>query len=91
MLPTLPRVLIVQNMKFFLFSLVSEGKDKRISFRYEIPLYCSVCMYVCVCVLVAQSCPTFCSPMDTSGFSVHGILQERILEWVAIPFSRESS
>ena len=38
-------------------------------------------------------CPTFCDPMDYSppGFSVCGILQARILEWVAMPFSRESS
>ena len=44
-------------------------------------------------VLVAQSCLTLCNPMDCSppDFSVHGILQARILEWVAIPFSRESS
>ena len=44
-------------------------------------------------VLVTQSCPTLCDPMDCSppGFSIHGILQERILEWIAIPFSRESS
>ena len=42
---------------------------------------------------VAQSCPTLCDPMDCSppGSSVHGILQARILEWVAIPFSRGSS
>ena len=48
---------------------------------------------VCVCVLVTQSCPTLCSPIDCSqpGSSVHGILQERILEWVAISFSRGSS
>ena len=47
----------------------------------------------CVCVLVTQSCLTLCNPMDCSppGSSVHGILQERILEWVAIPFSRGSS
>ena len=34
---------------------------------------------------VAQSCPTLCDPMDCSppGSSVHGILQTRILEWVA--------
>ena len=44
---------------------------------------------VCVCVLVAQSCPTLCNPTDCSlpGSSVHGVLQVRILEWVAIPFS----
>ena len=40
-----------------------------------------------------QSCPTLCDPMDCSppGSSVHGILQARILEWVAISFSRGSS
>ena len=45
---------------------------------------------VTVKVLVAQSCLTLCDPMDCSlpGSSVHGILQARILEWVAIPFSR---
>ena len=44
-------------------------------------------------VLVAQSCLTLCNPMNCSppGASVHGILQARILEWVAIPFSRWSS
>ena len=44
-------------------------------------------------VLVTQSCPTLCDPMDCSlpGFSVHGILQARILEWIAIPSSRGSS
>ena len=51
------------------------------------------CMCVCVCVLVAQSCPTLCNSMDCSlpGSSVHGILQSRILEWVAIPISSGSS
>ena len=48
---------------------------------------------VCVCVLVAQLCLMICDLMDCSppGSSVHGILQARILEWVAIPFSRRSS
>ena len=43
---------------------------------------------------VTQSCPpTLCDPMDCSppGSSVYGVLQARILEWVAISFSRESS
>ena len=42
---------------------------------------------------VAQSCPTLCDPVDCNllGFSVHGILQARILEWIAISFSRGSS
>ena len=36
-------------------------------------------------VKVTQLCPTLCDPMD---YTVHGILQARILEWVAFPFSR---
>ena len=44
-------------------------------------------------VFITQSCLALCDPRDCSlqGSSVHGILQLRILEWVAIPFSRESS
>ena len=40
----------------------------------------------------SQSCPTICNPMDCSppGFSVYGVLQARILEWVAISYSSES-
>ena len=47
-------------------------------------------MYMCVSRSVMSN---FCNPMDYSppGSSVHRILQARILEWVAIPFSRESS
>ena len=42
---------------------------------------------------VTQSCPTLCNPMDCNlpGSSVHGIFQARILEWVVISFSKESS
>ena len=45
------------------------------------------------CCLVTKSCLTLCDPMDCSppGFSVHGISQARILEWVAMPSSRASS
>ena len=39
-------------------------------------------------VKVTQSCLALCDPMD---YTVHGILQARILEWVAFPFSRGSS
>ena len=44
-------------------------------------------------VKIPQLCPVLCNPMDysLSGSSVHGILQARILEWVAYPFSRGSS
>ena len=55
-----------------------------------------VVMYRCeeknVKILVTQLCLTLCDPMGCSltGSSVHGILQARILEWVAIPYSRGS-
>ena len=43
--------------------------------------------FCAVCAKLLQSCPTLCDPVDCSppGFSVHGILQARILEWVAMP------
>ena len=46
-----------------------------------------------LCVLIAPSCPILCDPMNHSQIcsSIHGILQARILECVAIPFSRGSS
>ena len=42
---------------------------------------------------MTQSCPTLCNPMDCSrpGSSIHGIFQARILEWVAVAFSKVSS
>ena len=61
----------------------------------------NTCYYLCfVCLFVfdseskvTQSCLILCEPVDCSpsGSSVHGILQARILEWVAISFSRGSS
>ena len=50
-------------------------------------------MHVCVSAKSLQSCLTLWDPMDysSSGSSVHGILQARILEWVAMPSSRGSS
>ena len=74
--------------------------------RMRRPRYCSFCFsispsseysglislrttgLIAVKVKVAQSCPTLCDPMD---YTVHGILQARILEWVAFPFSKGSS
>ena len=53
----------------------------------------SMCFSLVVHAKLLQSCPTLCDPMDYSppGSSVHGILQARILEWVAMPSSRGSS
>ena len=61
----------------------------------EIKKRSDTCTYICVtemcvCVLVAQLCPTLYDPVDCSlpGSSVHGILQARIMEWVVISFFR---
>ena len=63
----------------------------QVSSPVQCPMLC-VCVYVCVCVCT-HSRPTLCDPMDCSppGSSVHVIFQARILEWVAISSSRESS
>ena len=56
--------------------------------------YLRIFKFLCaVLCLVVQSCPTLCDPMSCSPLdsSVHGILQARILEWVAMPSSRGSS
>ena len=52
----------------------------------------ATCAVLC-CAKSLQSCPTLGNPVDCSlpGSSVHGILQARILEWAAMPSSRESS
>ena len=56
--------------------------------------FASVCALMCLymCVLAAQSCLTLCNPTDCNlpGSCVRGILQARILGWVAIFFSRRS-
>ena len=48
----------------------------------------SYLFYICCAVLIAQSCLTLCDLMDCT---IYGILQARILEWVAFPFCRGSS
>ena len=54
---------------------------------------CYICLGSYVLCLVAQSCPTLCDPTDcsSSGSSVRGSLQSRILEWAAVPSSRGPS
>ena len=54
--------------------------------------FASILFTLC-CAQSLQPCPTLCNPMDRRppGSSVHEILQERILEWAVMPFSRGSS
>ena len=46
----------------------------------------------CMRAKLLQSCPTLCDPVDCGppGSSVHGVLQTRLLEWVAMPFSKQA-
>ena len=69
-------------------SLGSPGKNTGVGCHFLLQ-----CMKVKSESELAQSCPTLSNPMDHSqpGSSVHGILQERVLEWVAMPSSRGSS
>ena len=74
----------------------SFGSDLFNSHAFEIHIRSVMHQYIVslsLCREVAQSCSTLCDPMDCSppGSSLHGILQARVLEWVAISFSRESS
>jgi len=59
------------------------------TFSFERPLYGVGELLLLPAAKSLQSCPTLCDPMDCSlpGFSIHGILQARTLEWVAISFS----
>ena len=75
------------------------------AFIYKIYIYVYMCACICLCIYitymyiciwrseVTQSCLTLCDPIDCSLLcsSVHGIFQGRVLEWVAISFSRGSS
>ena len=75
---------------------VLESRDTNLPTKVRIVevLFFSETMYGCRCMCVhTQLCLTLCNPMDCSlpDSSVHGISQGRILEWVAISYSRGSS
>ena len=81
---------------YFIHHIKMEGKSllNMPPFQYYLRKfwYLSDCGTSCLKVKVSSLCPTLCGLMDCSlpGSSVHGIFQARILEWVAIPFSRGS-
>ena len=77
-----------KNNSFFFLFLTHQGSPPPPA-TMMLPIVTVPCVYA----KSLQLCPTFCEPMDHSlpGSSVHGILQARILEWVAMPSSRDSS
>ena len=76
-------------------SEISETNVRKGDYLFRVLCFClnQHPYFTFACVLSLQSCPTLCDSMDCSppGSSVHGILQARILEWVARPSSRGSS
>ena len=85
--PILSILLLISFAKIFiLVVLFSSGLSFHYCFFYSFA-------WANVCAQLLQSCPTLCDPVDCSlpGSSVHGILQARRLEWVAMPSSRGSS
>ena len=76
------RLVWFQSLCFY-FQIMMSLKQSDASFWPNAP------SYFYTWVKVVQSCPTLCNPMDHT--TVHGILQAKILEWVAFPFSRGSS
>ena len=70
---------------------IIDGKSRR--WNQAVVLWLLLKPGLCRCAKSSQSCPTVCNCMDCNppGFSAHRILQARILEWVAMPFSRGSS
>ena len=77
------------------FTLIKEWELKEYidSFSWSAVYLWYMFSCVCVCTKSLQSGLTLCDPMDCSlpGFSVHGILQARVLEWVPLPSSWGSS
>ena len=84
---------LLTYISFCCFFLRSIFNTVKISVLIEYSMVLHGVGYHFLFVLVPQSCLTLCNPMDCSlhGFSAHGILQARILEWVAMPSSRGSS
>ena len=76
-----------QLLQFFFFFFLTKAGG--LAWR-DFPTPKSHLTKACMCAQLLQLCLTLCNPLDCSplGFSVHGILQPRILEWVVIPSSR---
>ena len=79
---------LIENIAISSFSIIVLKKGFGVKFHNSQTQWQNYRANDTLKVKVIQSCQTFCNPMN---YTVHGILQARILEWVAIPFSRGSS
>ena len=80
---------IWKNVKMVTLKFLDDCTDLLLFFKADYFLLCCAVLYWAV----SQSCPILCDPMDCSlpGSPVHGILQARTLEWIAMLSSRGSS
>ena len=74
------------NLWFYIFNVYYPVKSLKVTSQMKLP-------FKVMCVLCAQLCPALWDPMNCSppDSSVHGVFQARVLEWVAISYSRGSS
>ena len=84
-------VLPSRSQKMVHTHLKCEQPTRNLTSRVYFIELCYCCCCCCCCCLVTQACPILFDLMDCSppGSSAHRILQPRILQWVAIPFSRD--
>ena len=91
---TLELVYPEKNQRIYFAEIHTKKKNEAISLTRRITKNINIYFHIIYQFSsVAQLCPTLCDPMDYNlpGSSVHAILQARILEWGAIPFSRGPS
>ena len=90
----------IKFLRLWKFSFTMKNSTYHFNFKHKNHHRVPYCSYLLIRALkqkwtseVAQSCPTLCNPMGCSlpGSSIHGIFQARILEWVAIFFSKRES
>ena len=90
----------IKFLRLWKFSFTMKNSTYHFNFKHKNHHRVPYCSYLLIRALkqkwtseVAQSCPTLCNPMGCSlpGSSIHGIFQAKVLEWLAISFSRGSS
>ena len=84
---------VVEYWRVFLLPLIRIALCIYFHKAIEASMFDNYKLYIYQLSSVSQSCLTLCDPIDCGppGSSVHGVFQARILEWVAISFSRGSS
>ena len=72
------------------YSINQKAEILTLQYSLTLIIYLPICIQSCLCIKLLQLCLTFCDNMDCNrpGSSVSGIFKARLLEWIAISFSR---